>query len=121
MGISKRTVRSGVESALLPEREARPASCCSPPAATRRPLPEIVQIESTNICNAKCVFCPRDDMAAQAGHHGHGAVHRRSSTSARRSASTHVRMHNYGEPFVDRSLVEKVRYAKQTGHPAGRA
>ena len=25
-------------------------------------LPEIVQIESTNICNAKCVFCPRDDM-----------------------------------------------------------
>jgi MoaA/NifB/PqqE/SkfB family radical SAM enzyme len=27
------------------------------------PLPEIVQIESTNICNAKCVFCPRDEMA----------------------------------------------------------
>ena len=25
-------------------------------------LPEIVQIESTNICNAKCVFCPRDEM-----------------------------------------------------------
>ena len=29
----------------------------------------------------------------------------------------HVRMHNYGEPFVDRQLVEKVRYAKQRGIP----
>ena len=39
-------------------------------AATGRdeaPLPEIVQIESTNICNAKCVFCPRDDMARKQG------------------------------------------------------
>jgi radical SAM family protein/iron-sulfur cluster protein len=28
---------------------------------------------------------------------------------------THVRVHNYGEPFVDRRLVEKVRYAKEKG------
>ena len=30
-------------------------------------MPEIVQIESTNICNAKCVFCPRDDMHRRQG------------------------------------------------------
>ena len=40
---------------------------------------------------------------------------RRSSTSARRSASRTCAMHNYGEPFLDRQLVEKVRYAKQKG------
>ena len=28
---------------------------------------------------------------------------------------THVRVHNYGEPFIDRQLTEKVRYAKQKG------
>jgi hypothetical protein len=28
---------------------------------------------------------------------------------------THVRVHNYGEPFLDRALVEKVRYAKSKG------
>ena len=28
---------------------------------------------------------------------------------------THVRMHNYGEAFIDRQLVEKIRYAKQIG------
>jgi MoaA/NifB/PqqE/SkfB family radical SAM enzyme len=27
----------------------------------------------------------------------------------------HVRVHNYGEPFMDRRLTEKVRYAKQKG------
>jgi radical SAM protein with 4Fe4S-binding SPASM domain len=28
---------------------------------------------------------------------------------------THVRVHNYGEPFLDKQLVEKVRYAKAKG------
>src|SRR5262249_22193742 len=28
---------------------------------------------------------------------------------------THVRVHNYGEPFINRQLVEKVRYAKEKG------
>jgi radical SAM protein with 4Fe4S-binding SPASM domain len=28
---------------------------------------------------------------------------------------THVRVHNYGEPFLDKQLVEKVRYAKSKG------
>jgi radical SAM protein with 4Fe4S-binding SPASM domain len=28
---------------------------------------------------------------------------------------THVRVHNYGEPFLDRQLVDKVRYAKERG------
>ena len=40
---------------------------------------------------------------------------RRSSTSAPTLGITHVRVHNYGEPFLDRQLVEKVRYAKQKG------
>src|SRR5688572_33453368 len=30
---------------------------------------------------------------------------------------THVREHNYGEPFLDKQLVEKVRYAKSKGIP----
>ena len=30
-------------------------------------------------------------------------------------AISHVRLHNYGEPFVDRHLVEKIAYAKSRG------
>src|SRR5260370_3116786 len=77
-------------------------------------LPEIVQIESTNICNAKCVFCPRDDM-----HRRQGIMtvdlFRKVVDECLELGITHVRMHNYGEAFIDKRLVEKVRYAKEKG------
>jgi MoaA/NifB/PqqE/SkfB family radical SAM enzyme len=77
-------------------------------------LPEIVQIESTNICNAKCVFCPRDDMHRKQGIMSFD-LFRKVVDECVELGITHVRVHNYGEPFVDRKLVEKVRYAKQKG------
>jgi MoaA/NifB/PqqE/SkfB family radical SAM enzyme len=79
-------------------------------------LPEIVQIESTNICNAKCVFCPRDEMGRKQGVMDM-ALFRKIVDECAALGITHVRMHNYGEPFVDRALVEKVRYAKEKGIP----
>ena len=75
-------------------------------------LPEIVQIESTNICNAKCVFCPRDEMHRRQGIMSFDLFTRIVDECAELGI-THVRVHNYGEPFVDRKLVEKVRYAKE--------
>jgi MoaA/NifB/PqqE/SkfB family radical SAM enzyme len=80
------------------------------------PLPEIVQIESTNICNAKCVFCPRDEMARKQGVMDM-ELFTKVVDECVELGIEHVRMHNYGEPFVDRQLVEKVRYAKQKGVP----
>jgi radical SAM protein with 4Fe4S-binding SPASM domain len=77
-------------------------------------LPDIVQIESTNICNAKCVFCPRDEM-----HRRQGVMEmdlfRKIVDECASLGISHVRVHNYGEPFLDRQLVEKVRYAKARG------
>jgi sulfatase maturation enzyme AslB (radical SAM superfamily) len=77
-------------------------------------LPDIVQIESTNLCNAKCVFCPRDEM-----HRRQGVMDidlfKKIVDECAALGITHVRVHNYGEPFLDKQLVEKVRYAKQRG------
>jgi MoaA/NifB/PqqE/SkfB family radical SAM enzyme len=77
-------------------------------------LPDIVQIESTNLCNAKCVFCPRDEM-----HRRQGVMEMdlfvKVVDECAALGITHVRLHNYGEPFLDRQLVDKVRYAKQRG------
>ncbi len=74
-------------------------------------LPDIVQIESTNLCNAKCVFCPRDEM-----HRRQGVMDmdlfKKVVDECAALGITHIRVHNYGEPFLDRQLVEKVRYAK---------
>ena len=77
-------------------------------------MPEIVQIESTNICNAKCVFCPRDDMHRRQGIMS-VELFRKIVDECVDLGITHVRMHNYGEAFIDKQLVEKVRYAKQKG------
>src|SRR2546423_11615304 len=77
-------------------------------------LPEIVQIESTNICNAKCVFCPRDDMHRRQGVMSFD-LFRKIVDECAQLGITHVRVHNYGEPFLDRHLTDKVRYAKQKG------
>lgn len=78
------------------------------------PLPEIVQIESTNICNAKCVFCPRDDMERKQGVMAWDLFTRITDECAALGI-THIRLHNYGEAFVDRKLTEKIAYAKQKG------
>jgi MoaA/NifB/PqqE/SkfB family radical SAM enzyme len=77
-------------------------------------LPEIVQIESTNICNAKCVFCPRDEMQRRQGVMSFD-LFKKIVDECAGLGITHVRVHNYGEPFIDRRLVEKVRYAKSKG------
>jgi MoaA/NifB/PqqE/SkfB family radical SAM enzyme len=77
-------------------------------------LPEIVQIESTNICNAKCVFCPRDAMLRRQGVMDDG-LFRKVVDECAAAGIRHVRLHNYGEPFVDRRLVDKIAYTKERG------
>lgn len=79
-------------------------------------LPEIVQIESTNECNATCVFCPRDEMLRPKGIMDM-ALFKKIADECATLGIGHMRMHNYGEAFMDRQLVEKVRYAKKLGIP----
>jgi sulfatase maturation enzyme AslB (radical SAM superfamily) len=79
-------------------------------------LPEIVQIEATNICNAKCTFCPRDDMTRRQGVM-EMALFRKIVDECASLGIGHIRMHNYGEAFVDKRLPEKIAYAKAKGIP----
>src|SRR4051812_29175145 len=110
----KTAVRRGAEHLL--RRNAKPVRRLLMAAGRDRAprLPDIVQIESTNLCNAKCVFCPRDEM-----HRGQGVMDfdlfRKVVDECAALGISHVRVHNYGEPFLDKQLVEKVRYAKSKG------
>ena len=114
MGVLTRRARRGVERLLT--ANARPVRRLLAAAGRDRAprLPDIVQIESTNLCNAKCVFCPRDEMHRQQGIMDMD-LYRKVVDECAALGITHVRMHNYGEPFLDRRLVEKVRYAKTRG------
>jgi MoaA/NifB/PqqE/SkfB family radical SAM enzyme len=107
---ARRVVESALRSQAKPVRRLLLAA-----GRDRSPvLPEIVQIESTNLCNAKCVFCPRDEMHRQQGIMTFELFCKIVDECAQLGI-THVRVHNYGEPFMDRRLTEKVRYAKEKG------
>jgi sulfatase maturation enzyme AslB (radical SAM superfamily) len=80
----------------------------------RAPLPEIIQIEATNLCNAHCVFCPRERMERKQGVMEMD-LYRKVVDETAALRIPHVRLHNYGESFIDRQIVEKIRYAKSRG------
>ncbi len=80
----------------------------------RAPLPEIIQIEATNLCNARCVFCPRDRMERKQGVMDM-ALFRRIVDQSAALGIPNLRLHNYGESLIDRDIVEKIRYAKSKG------
>lgn len=109
-----RRVRSAAEHALIANARTVRRALLATGRDRARHLPDIVQIESTNLCNAKCVFCPRDDMQRRQGVMDMD-LFRKVVDECASLGITHVRVHNYGEPFLDKQLVEKVRYAKQKG------
>ncbi len=112
--ILRRTIRATTERLLL-SRAGLVRRALAALGRDRAPrLPEIVQIESTNICNARCVFCPRDEMHRKQGVMD-DALFRKVVDECAALGIRHVRLHNFGEPFVDRGLAGKVAYAKQKG------
>ena len=110
----RRRARLAVEASLV--RHARPVRrLLRLTGRDRAPrLPEIVQIEATNICNARCTFCPRDDMKRPQGIMDWDLYGKIVDECAALGIG-HLRMHNYGEAFVDRRLPEKIAYAKSKG------
>jgi radical SAM protein with 4Fe4S-binding SPASM domain len=111
-----RRARSVAERALLANAKTVRRALLATGRDRARHLPDIVQIESTNLCNAKCVFCPRDEMHRRQGIMDMD-LYKKVIDECVELGIGHVRMHNYGEPFLDKQLVEKVRYAKSRGIP----
>ena len=78
------------------------------------PFPEVVRIETTNACNARCTICPHPEMTRP--------VRRMTDelfTSVVDECAQHdcreVHLHNFGEPLLDKHLEDRVRYAKGRG------
>ena len=109
-----RTARKSVERLLLANAKPLRSLMLRTGRDKAAHWPDIVQIESTNLCNAKCVFCPRDEMHRRQGVMDFD-LYRKVVDECAALGITHVRVHNYGEPFLDKQLVEKVRYAKSKG------
>ena len=75
-----------------------------------------VRYEVTDHCNADCIMCPRD-MHVDARPHGvmDLELYRRSIDEVSALGARQIVLTGFGEPLMDRTLEEKVAYAKGRG------
>ncbi len=82
----------------------------------RQPFPKTVRIETTNHCQADCVFCPRSTIGRAKGNMKQDLF----ETVVKQCVQGGVRLvhlHGYGEPLIDKQLPERIRYCKEAGIP----
>jgi len=80
------------------------------------PAPKVVYAESTNACNAACVMCPRDEMGRGIGMMPLDLFKKIAKECAEWGVEE-LRLHNFGEPLIDKRLCEKIEFAKRAGIP----
>lgn len=79
-------------------------------------FPPEVLIENTNMCNARCVMCPRDRHTRPQGIMSMALYEKLISEIEKyKDVARRVHLHNYGEPLLDKDLALKIRLAKEAG------
>lgn len=79
-------------------------------------FPEILHIESTNACNAECLICAREKMTRAIGFMDFMLFKKIiDECSKYRYFIREIHLHGYGEPLLDKSLFDKISYAKKAG------
>ena len=75
-------------------------------------FPDVVRIETTNACNAKCVICPHHKMARPVRRMDNRLFAQIIDECAV-GRPKEIHLHNFGEPLLDKALEGRIRYAKQ--------
>ena len=77
-------------------------------------FPPTVRIESTNLCNARCVTCTRDIMTRDKGVMDF-ALYKKIIDECAGQRVRSVHLHNFGEPLMDKGIYERIQYATDKG------
>ena len=79
-------------------------------------VPSEVWIENTNMCNARCIMCPREKQTRKSGFMDIKLYEKLiKEISKHKGKVNRVHMHNYGEPLLDKYLVKRIKLAKDHG------
>ncbi len=79
-------------------------------------FPLQVRIENTNLCNAFCTMCPREQLTRPKGTMSLDFFKKIVKQLAR-GGTRELHLQGYGEPFLDKTIIEKIRAAKDAGIP----
>lgn len=85
-------------------------------AVVRRKLrfPEVVSIESSSHCNADCIMCPRELLTRSKGSMSLELYRKIIDECAQHRRQIRlIQPFMFGEPFINKRLVEMIRYTKQ--------
>ncbi len=77
-------------------------------------FPRTVQVETTNACNAQCVICPHKTMTRSIQTMDDETYTRVIDQCAEYHCRS-VHLHNFGEPMLDKNIIERIQYAKSRG------
>src|SRR3989344_6067107 len=76
--------------------------------------PVTINIETTNRCNAKCTFCPRDELTRKQGFMDDELFEKIVNDIVAGPLNVKaVNMNGFGEPFLDTKLVDRIDYIKK--------
>lgn len=78
-------------------------------------FPEVIHIENTNACNARCTICAREKMHRPIGFMDINLFKKIIDECSKYRIVKEVHLHGYGEPLLDKMLIDKIRYAKAKG------
>jgi len=73
-----------------------------------------VRIETTNLCNAKCLMCPRDEMTRHKVTMGYDHFTDLVTQSYEMGAEL-ISPFGFGEPLMDKSIVDKIAFCSRMG------
>ncbi|MBI5560473.1 MAG: SPASM domain-containing protein [Deltaproteobacteria bacterium] len=79
-------------------------------------FPLQVRIENTNLCNAFCTICPREKLTRRRGTMGVD-LYKNIMRQLKEGGTKELHLQGYGEPFMDNTIIEKIRLAKEAGIP----
>lgn len=84
-------------------------------AFRRKKFPREVHIENTNLCNSRCIMCPREKMTRERGFMDFGIFKRLIDECSEKWQVEEVHLHGYGESLLEKDFHLKVAYAKEKG------
>lgn len=83
------------------------------------PFPMNLDIETTNVCNLECSFCPRTIQIKEGTYSNIGTMtmelYKKIIDEGAENGLYSVKLNYLGEPLYDKYIVERIKYAKEKG------
>lgn len=79
-------------------------------------LPLRIMVENTNLCDSNCIFCPHKKMKRKAGIM-EMELFKKIVGECKKFGVSHMTIHGFGEPLLDKDFFKKIKYAKEAGVP----